>query len=170
MQFEVGKIYDGVVKGITSYGAFVEIDKNTTGMVHISEIANSYVNDIKDHLTENQTVRVKIIGVNEAGKISLSIKKAEDSNVEGNSDKNNFGGRNNRHSESSTGGGNNYRADNDRNRRPRPNVWEPKKQPPISEMSFEDMLSKFKQNSEEKMGELKRNIDNKRKGSSRRGR
>ena len=78
MQFEVGKIYDGVVKGITAYGAFVEIDKNTTGMVHISEIANSYVNDIKEHLKENQTVKVKIIGVNEAGKISLSIKKAVD--------------------------------------------------------------------------------------------
>ena len=191
MQFEVGKIYDGIVKGITTYGAFVELDQSTTGMVHISEIHNSYVNDIKDHLTENQSVKVKIIGVNEAGKISLSIKKAVDPEAEGSAENNNSGGNSNyRGGNNSSGGNSNYRGGGNSgggssnyhgggnsgsgsggggNRRPRQNVWEPKKQVPMTEMTFEDKLSKFKQNSEEKMGELKRNIDNKRKGSSRRG-
>ena len=76
MQLEIGKVYEGVVKGIMPYGAFVEIDNSVTGMVHISEVANTYVNDIKEHLTENQTVKVKVLSINEAGKISLSIKKA----------------------------------------------------------------------------------------------
>ena len=195
MQFEVGKIYDGIVKGITTYGAFVELDQSTTGMVHISEIHNSYVNDIKDHLTENQPVKVKIIGVNEAGKISLSIKKAVDPEAEGSAENNSGGNSNYRGGNNSSGGNSNYRGGNNSsggnsnyrgggnsgsgsggggnfgggNRRPRQNVWEPKKQVPMTEMTFEDKLSKFKQNSEEKMGELKRNIDNKRKGSSRRG-
>jgi S1 RNA binding domain protein len=164
MQFEVGKIYDGVVKGITAYGAFVEIDKNTTGMVHISEIANSYVNDIKEHLKENQTVKVKIIGVNEAGKISLSIKKAVDGDNADSGKNDSYG------NENTAGGGDNYRTGYDASKCPPPSVWETKKQPSASEMSFEDMLNKFKQSSEEKIGELKRNIDNKRKGSSRRGR
>ena len=78
MQLEIGKIYDGKVKGITQYGAFVDIEGGGTGMVHISEIANTFVNEIRDHLTENQDVKVKVIGINEAGKVSLSIKKAEE--------------------------------------------------------------------------------------------
>ena len=50
MQLEIGKIYDGKVKGIAQYGAFVEIEGAGTGMVHISEIANSFVKDVKDYL------------------------------------------------------------------------------------------------------------------------
>ena len=60
MQLEIGKIYTGKVKGITQYGAFVDIDGGGNGMVHISEIANTYVNEIRDHLTEGQEVRVKV--------------------------------------------------------------------------------------------------------------
>ena len=74
MQLEVGKIYEGKVTGITKFGAFVELDKDTTGMVHISEVANTFVNEIKDHLTEGQTVKVMVIGL-DAGKINLSIKR-----------------------------------------------------------------------------------------------
>ena len=76
MQLEVGKIYEGKVTGITKFGAFVELEKGTTGMVHISEIANTYVSEIKDHITEGQTVKVKVLSLGEGGKISLSIKKA----------------------------------------------------------------------------------------------
>ena len=74
MQLEVGKIYEGKVTGITKFGAFVELDKDTTGMVHISEVANTFVNEIKDHLTEGQTVKVMVIGLDN-GKINLSIKR-----------------------------------------------------------------------------------------------
>lgn len=78
MQLDVGKIYEGKVTGITKFGAFVELEPGTTGMVHISEVANTFVNEIKDFLTEGQTVKVKVLSVGEDGKISLSIKKAAD--------------------------------------------------------------------------------------------
>ena len=76
MQLDVGKIYEGKVTGITKFGAFVELEPGTTGMVHISEVANTFVNEIKDHLTEGQEVKVKVLSVGDDGKISLSIKKA----------------------------------------------------------------------------------------------
>ena len=76
MQLEVGKIYEGKVTGITKFGAFVELDKDTTGMVHISEVANTFVSEIKDHITEGETVKVKVLSLGDDGKISLSIKKA----------------------------------------------------------------------------------------------
>jgi S1 RNA binding domain protein len=138
-QLEIGKIYSGKVKGITQYGAFVDIEGGGTGMVHISEIANTYVSDIREHLTEDQEVRVKVIGVNEAGKISLSIKKAADSPAPARP----------------------KRSDNPQQSRPKPNIWEPKKQTPPSEMTFEDMMSRFKQSSEERMCDLKRSTDRK---------
>ena len=137
MQLEIGKIYTGKVKGIAKYGAFVDIDGGGTGMVHISEIADTFVNDISEHLAENQEVKVKVIGINEAGKVSLSIKKVVE-----NADR--------------------PRRQND-NRRNRPNVYEPKKSIPQSEMSFEDMMSHFKQSSEERICDIKRNTDRKNK-------
>lgn len=146
MQLEIGKIYTGKVKGITQYGAFVDIDGGGTGMVHISEVSNTYVNDIHDHLTENQEVKVKVIGINEAGKVSLSIKKVDSDSSSAPRKRRPEGGHN--------------------NNRPRPNVWEPKKRTPVSEMNFEDMMSHFKQTSEERICDLKRSTD--RKNGSRR--
>ena len=143
MQLEIGKIYEGKVTGITKFGAFVEIEAGTTGMVHISEVANTFVNEIKDHLTEGQAVKVKVLTINDDGKISLSIKKAVDTPPPA------------------------PRRDFKRNNDRRSDVWEPKKQVQ-TELSFEDMLSKFKQNSEEKQCDLKKIIDNKRKSGSRR--
>ncbi len=146
MQLEIGKIYDGKVKGITNYGAFVEVPvegaKPVTGMVHISEVANTFVNDIREFLTEEQDVKVKVLQVNEQGKISMSIKKAV--------------------------------TEEKPPQKPRPRrqdrdkgvVWEPKPQKPQSEMTFEDMMNRFKQNSEERMCDIKRNTD--RKNGSRR--
>lgn len=75
MLVEVGKIVDGKVSGITNFGAFVQLSNGQTGLVHISEVAEEYVKDIKAHLKENQTVKVKIISVDDNGRISLSIKK-----------------------------------------------------------------------------------------------
>ena len=83
MSLETGKIYDGKVRNIAPYGAFVEVNldgKVHTGMVHISEISNTYVNEIRDHLTEGQEVKVKVLNVDENGKISLSIKKVDEDN------------------------------------------------------------------------------------------
>lgn len=165
MQLEIGKIYNGKVKGITQYGAFVDIEGGGTGMVHISEIANTYVNEIRDHLTENQEVRVKVIGINEAGKVSLSIKKASENgdnknDNRGERDQRKGGDRNFNRGEGSDQQRPQNRRNNDQNRQ-KPNIWEPKKQTPPSEMTFEDMMSRFKQTSEERMCDLKRSTDRK---------
>ena len=141
MQLEIGKIYDGKVKGIAQYGAFVEIEGVGTGMVHISEIANSFVKDVKDYLTENQSVKVKVLSIGDDGKIGLSIKKAVEDAEE-------------------------MPKPAKRPER-KPNVWEPKKKPPVTELGFEEMMARFKQNSEEKICALKRNTE--RKNGSRRG-
>ena len=76
MELTVGAILEGKIKSITNFGAFVALPDNKTGMVHISEVANAYVSDIRQHLTEGQDVKVVVIG-NENGKINLSIKRLE---------------------------------------------------------------------------------------------
>ncbi|HLQ95678.1 MAG TPA: S1 domain-containing RNA-binding protein [Pseudogracilibacillus sp.] len=81
MSIEVGSKLQGKVTGITNFGAFVEIEKGTTGLVHISEVADSYVKDINEHLTVGDEVTVKVINVEDDGKIGLSIKKAKDKPV-----------------------------------------------------------------------------------------
>ena len=78
MEFGVGSILEGKVTGITKFGAFVSLPEGKSGLVHISEIAYSYVNDVKDHLTEGQEVKVKVIGIDDSNRINLSIKKAMD--------------------------------------------------------------------------------------------
>lgn len=147
MQVENGKIYEGTVKSITKYGAFVDIanpeNQRLMGMVHISEISHNYVNEIKDFVTEGQTVKVKVISIGENGKISLSMKQAEPVPAKASRS-----------------------AAPRREAESRPAVWEPKKKVPQSELTFEDMLSRFKQNSEERMCDIKRNTE--RKNHSRR--
>ena len=76
MELTVGAVLEGKIKSITNFGAFVALPENKTGMVHISEVANAYVSDIRQHLTEGQDVKVVVIG-NENGKINLSIKRLE---------------------------------------------------------------------------------------------
>ncbi len=76
MELTVGTVLEGKVKSITNFGAFVTLPENRTGLVHISEVANAYVSDIRQHLTEGQDVKVMVIGC-ENGKINLSIKRLE---------------------------------------------------------------------------------------------
>ena len=76
MELTVGAVLEGKIKSITNFGAFVALPENKTGMVHISEVANAYVSDIRQHLTEGQDVKVMVIGC-ENGKINLSIKRLE---------------------------------------------------------------------------------------------
>lgn len=145
---EIGKVYDGKVKGITNYGAFVEVSQEgsspVTGMVHISEVANVFVNDIHDFLTEGQEVRVIVMQVNEQGKIAMSIRKAMPK--EERRPQKNYPNRQRRERGTSWDGG--------------------KGQKQETEMSFEDMMNRFKQNSEEKFSDIKRITD--RKNRSRR--
>ncbi|MBQ2865020.1 MAG: S1 RNA-binding domain-containing protein [Clostridia bacterium] len=76
MEIVVGNIYEGKVTGITKFGAFVQLAPGKSGMVHISEITNTFVSDISQHISEGQTVKVKVIGIDQANRINLSIKKA----------------------------------------------------------------------------------------------
>ncbi|HHW09868.1 MAG TPA: S1 RNA-binding domain-containing protein [Firmicutes bacterium] len=78
MAIEVGSIVEGKVTGITNFGAFVQLEDGTTGLVHISEVADAYVKDIKDFLQEDQIVKCKVINVAN-GKIGLSIRQVNSS-------------------------------------------------------------------------------------------
>lgn len=149
MSLEVGMIVEGKVSGITKFGAFVDLEGGKTGMVHISEVAPTFVNDIRDHLTEGQTVKVKVLSIGDDGKISLSIKKAQPPQ--------NNGQRRQGRSPSSQPRARSAAGGYE---------WQPPKSTEPS--SFEDMLSKFKQTSDEKISNLKR-ANESRRGSSRRG-
>ena len=76
MEFTVGAVLEGKVKSITNFGAFISLPENKTGLVHISEVANTFVSDIRQHLTEGQDVKVMVIST-EGGKLNLSIKRLE---------------------------------------------------------------------------------------------
>lgn len=155
MGLEVGMIVEGKVTGITKFGAFVELEEGKTGMVHISEVAPTYVSDIKEHLKEGDTVKVKILSVSDDGKISLSIKKALVQRKENSNRQNNNNYNNNRPSRS----GASQRSQN--------NEWQPKKTSEPTD--FEDMMSRFKQASDEKMSDLKQRSNDTKRGYSRRG-
>jgi|LSQX01.1.fsa_nt_gb S1 RNA binding domain protein len=136
MSVEVGEVLKGKVTGITSFGAFVELPDGSSGMVHISEVSNSFIKDIRDELTEEQEVTVKVMEINDKGKIGLSIKKALPETKSQHYDKPKNSGR-------QRGG--------------KPNVWTgqtPKYD--ARNMSFEDMMASFKTVSEEKISDLKR--------------
>lgn len=77
MELTVGAVLEGKVKSITNFGAFIALPENKTGMVHISEVANTYVSDIRQHLTEGQDVKVMVLSV-DGGKVNLSIKRLEE--------------------------------------------------------------------------------------------
>ena len=113
MQVEVGNVVEGKVAGITNFGAFIQLPEGKTGLVHISEVAEEYVKDIKSHLQENQSVKVKVLSMDNNGKIGLSIKKAIEKDTKDNT-------------------------------------------------SFEDRLSKFMKDSDEKMHDLKKSFESKR--------
>ncbi len=171
MQLEVGEIYEGKVTGITKFGAFVSFEGGRTGMVHISEVAPVFVNEIKDFVTEGQTVKVKVLSISEEGKISLSIKKAlPEDQQRGHAPKRPEGDRGG-HSRRSQGAGRPPRgpkpAPQPSPGRPGDFEWQSRRN---DSGSFEDMMSRFKQTSDEKMSDLKRATDTRRGGGySRRG-
>jgi len=77
MPVKVGRILEGTVSGITNFGAFIDLPNGERGMVHISEVADAYVKDINDYLKQNDKVKVKVLSIDDKGRISLSIRKAE---------------------------------------------------------------------------------------------
>lgn len=135
MQLIEGQIVEGKITGITNFGVFVDLGDGKMGMVHISEVARSYVNDINEFVKLNDVVKTKILSISEDGKISLSIRRAlEQENSEE---------RRQRRERKVTAS-------------PKPDgsyTWTPKKSEPVS---FEEMMSRFKATSDEKFSDLKR--------------
>ncbi len=150
MQFEVGTVLDAKVTGITNFGAFLDIGEGKSGMVHISEVATTYVKDIHDFLTEGQTVKAKIIAVFPDGKINLSIKKALEQTQPAPQTRTNRPPRTDGSRRPTSGG----RLD----RRPLQTAATLSEGP----QSFEDMLSQFKQKSDERIADLKHSDGNRR--------
>ena len=150
MEFGVGSILDGKVTGITKFGAFVALPEGRSGLVHISEIAYSYVNEVSDYLQEGQQVKVKVIGIDQANRINLSIKKVNDPPARQGGGQ---GGRPPRQGAPRQGG-------------PRQGGFTPRPSTPKEPTDFEDRLRQFMQASDSKLSEL-RYLE--KKGSNRRG-
>ncbi|WP_315452580.1 S1 domain-containing RNA-binding protein [uncultured Selenomonas sp.] len=148
MAIEVGSVVEGVVTGITNFGAFVELPEGKTGLIHISEVADVYVNDVHDFLRERDTVKVKVLTVDDRGKIGLSIKALQDKTAVS--------------AQSAAAPA----------RPPRP-PRDPRRTAASRQMgspSFEDKLSRFLKDSDERLTDLRRKTDSKRGGrGSRRG-
>ena len=142
MAFQVGDIVEGKVTGIKPFGAFVSLPEGKNGLVHISEVSYEYVQDLTAVLSDGQTVKVKILSIAPDGKIALSIKRTQPAQQ----------------------GAPQQRA----KREAPPRVWQPKPSQPQGNLSFEDMMARYKSQSEEKIADLKRVTENRRGGYSRR--
>ena len=151
MALQVGDIVEGKVTGIKPFGAFVSLPENKNGLVHISEVSYEFVQDLSAVLEEGQTVQVKVLSIAPDGKIALSIKRTQPAPERGN--RQNGGQR---------------PAQQRPKREEKPRVWQPKPPAPQGDLSFEDMMARYKSRSEEKIADLKRVTENHRGGYSRR--
>ncbi|WP_270167099.1 S1 domain-containing RNA-binding protein [Paenibacillus sp. SYP-B4298] len=154
MAIEVGAKLEGKVTGITHFGAFVDLSGGVTGLVHISEIADNYVKDVKDHLKIDDVVKVKVINVDKDGKIGLSIKQAID-RPEGHQPP--------PPRERTGGGGDRFPRGGGGDRGGRPFKSGAGK-PSYGKPSFEDKMSRFLKDSEERISSLKKSTESKRGG------
>ena len=157
MELTVGAVVEGKVKSITNFGAFISLPENKTGMVHISEVANAYVSDIRQHLTEGQDVKVMVIGT-ENGKINLSIKRLEPKpQREGGNRPPYRGGNGGQRRE---GAPQNREGDRPQQRAPMPPAA-----PKTADQLFEEKLKAFMSESDSKLSGIKQYADH--RGSSR---
>ena len=148
MEPQVGSILEGKVTSIMKFGAFVALEGGGSGLVHISEIANTFVEDVHDHLQTGQAVKVLVLSA-ENGRVNLSIKKALPQQER----------RGPRPSAAGVG---------PRPAAPRPapqplqGRGRPEPLPPSGDQAFEDKLKRFLSSSEGKMADLNRSMDGKR--------
>lgn len=134
MQLKVGDIVEGKITGITKFGVFADLGGGVSGMVHISEISRTYVNDINDFVKVGDVSKMKVISVGEDGKIALSMKNAQEGEPSQRKEKRPAVKKAPSKPDGSF-------------------VWESEDSAPAS---FEEMMNKFKRNSDEKMSDLKR--------------
>ncbi|WP_035292684.1 S1 domain-containing RNA-binding protein [Clostridium sp. KNHs214] len=134
MTLKVGSITEGIVVNITNFGAFVEVE-GKTGLVHISEVSESYVKDVSKHLKEKDKVKVKVLSIDDNGRMSLSIKQANPVK---------------------------------KTVRPAEIDWQ-KEKAKNEVVNFEDRISKFLKESEEKFQDIKKHQNMKNGGRNKRG-
>ena len=177
MAIEVGNVFEGRVTGVKPFGAFVALPEGRVGMVHISEVSNEFVQDIAAVLHGGDTVKVQVINVAPDGKIALSIKRLLPPPPR--QPREGRGPRPGAPREGGHGGPRGAgRPPREGGRGPArdaaPRVWQPKAPARSDNLSFEDMMSRFKSQSEEKMADLDHETNNRRGGGyaprSRRGR
>ena len=149
MVIEVGSVVEGVVSRITNFGAFVDIEGGKNGLIHISEISDVYVRDVRDFLSEGDKVQTKVISIDERGKIALSLKQMKKQAQE--AERETDSPARSRFSRNERGDQRNERNENKR---------------PVRQLSasFEDKLSKFMKDSDERQADIKRKTDSKRGG------
>ena len=165
MDLEVGSILTGKVTGITKFGAFVTIAPGKSGLVHISEIANTYVNDIHEHLTDGQEVKVKVISIDPNGRINLSIKATlpapppRQSKSDNGQQRRQFAQRQPRQQQPAQAAPRQFNA-------PKPAPASAQQ----SDSSFDDMLKRFMQDSDSKISGLYTEKKSRRRGNGGSGR
>ena len=150
MELTVGAILEGKVKTITNFGAFIALPENKTGLVHISEVANTFVSDIRQHLTEGQDVKVMVIST-EGGKINLSIKRLEAKPQRENAPRGNFRPREN----------------NSQQNRPVRTAPTPPPEPKTADQLFEEKLKQFMSESDSKISSIRQYSDHRTKSRRR---
>ena len=156
MSLEVGAIVEGEVTGITNFGAFVQLPEGKVGLIHISEVSNVYVKDVHDFLKEHDKVKVKVLSVDDRGKIGLSITQLPPPPAPHPSPQRPQAGTCARRDD------NGMRPQGDN--RERRGGMRPQSARPMAPVSFEDKLSKFLKDSDDRMLDLKRNTESKRGG------
>ena len=159
MSIEVGNILPGKVTGITNFGAFVDLGNRKTGLVHISEVSNSYIKDIKDVLTVGDEVQVKVMEIAGDGKVSLSIRRAsaDDSSEETVEEKLKFQKSASRNQEGQGFKKASYASKT-------VSAFEKKSPSQAKVTDFDAMMSSFLKDSEDRLTSLKRNTEGKRGG------
>lgn len=148
MALQVGDIVEGKVTGIKPFGAFVALPEGKNGLVHISEVSYEFVQDISTVLEDGQPVQVKVLSIAPDGKIALSIKRTQPAPERGAKPA--------------------ARPPRPPKKEAPPRVWQPKPVQPKTDMTLEDMIARYKSQSEEKIADLRRNTENRRGGYSRR--
>lgn len=142
MAIEIGSTVEGTVVKLADYGAIVRLAGGKVGLVHISEVADTYVRDVRDYLKENDRVCVKVLKINDKGRYELSVKQADATAIM-------RSGRPYTNDSGEHGRGDERRRDD-------------------RVLSFEDRLSRFMKDSEERLLDLKRSVEAKRGGGGRR--
>ncbi len=161
MALEVGNIVEGTITGIAKFGAFAELPEKKVGLVHISEVANEYVSDVSNYLKVGDKVKVKVISIDDRGKIALSIKQAEpagEAEAKPRFSKNHErNGENHRFQKRESAG----KPETEGRPAEKKSFRAAKHEVPAS---FEDKLNRFLKDSDERLLDLKRNVESKRGG------